>query len=88
MPPFRLAHLPSDVRLHICDFITSPDDVANFCLATPRLGLAARRHCAAFKDPAVSVAFALRKHTVGQLIDEQLLRRYAAGRWPHVAKSW
>ena len=94
MPPrartrFRLHDLPGEVQLHVCDFLTHQDDIASLCLASPRLGREAIRHCASFKDPLVAVGLALSERTPCQLLDERLLRRYAGdGRATEAGVRW
>ena len=79
--PLSIAALPHDVMLDVCELLTDPHDQAALCLADPRLGLAALRLLPSFKDPLTSIALALwSRGGAFEVLDEALLRRYAADR--------
>ena len=75
---YSIAALPQDLKLDVCEFVTDPHDQAALCLADPRLGLAALRQLPSFKGPLTSIALALKARGAKAVIDDSLLRRYAA----------
>ena len=75
-----IAALPQDLQLDVCELLTDPHDKASICLADPRLGFAALRELPSFQTPLTSVALAIKLRGAKAVIDEALLRRYAADR--------
>jgi hypothetical protein len=70
-----LLDLPDDIELLCCYH-----DQAALCLASPPLGLAALRQLPMYTGggPLLSVAIMLHQHSAASVLDEGLLRRYAA----------
>jgi hypothetical protein len=73
-----LLDLPDDIKLRCCEWVHDHHDQAALCLAVPPLGLAALRQLPIYKGPLLSVAMTLRQRSAASLLDERLLRRYAA----------
>ena len=74
-----LLQLPEDLQLRVAELAPDDDaDRAALCLAAPRLGLAAIRALPAYQGLLLSVGLRLFGAGAADLIDERLLRRYAA----------
>ena len=75
--PDLLSALPEELQLRILDFLDSPTDCVNLCLASPRLGMVGMRaRLPLFCDPVFAVA--MQFATDPDVNREALLRKYAA----------
>ena len=73
-----LSDMPDELHMLIFEQVDGWRDRAAMCVAMPRSGIAAIQSITAYKDPLLAVSMKLMQHRASTLIDEDLLRRYAA----------
>ena len=73
-----ISDMPDELHMLIFEHVDEWRDRAAMCVAMPRSGIAAIQSIAAYKDPLLAVSMNLMQHRASTLIDDDLLRRYAA----------
>ena len=73
-----LSDMPDELHMLVFEHVNTWRDRAALCCAMPRSGIAAIQTITAYKDPLLSVSMALQRQRASALVDEDLLRRYAA----------
>ena len=76
-----LSNMPVELHMLVFEHVKDWRDRAKLCVAMPRSGLVAIDTVTAYKDPLLSVGMALMRQRASELIDEDLLRRYAADKY-------